>query len=80
MIYESDTPSIELECLDNRVREYCIPTSRIAKPGTEPIVLGSIGLVGFTLMVIIKEPNENDPSPCGIYMDHNWKWVETDKL
>lgn len=45
MIYEYDTPSIELECLDNPIRDYCIPTSRFAKPGTEPFAWGPQGFL-----------------------------------
>lgn len=70
MIFEDSMPSIKLECLDNQIREYCIPTSLFASPGTEPYAWGAIGLAGCTLMTMIKEPSANDISSGEIYMAH----------
>lgn len=68
MIFEASMPSIKLECLDDTIREYCIPTSRFASPGNEPFAWGAIELAGCTLMTMIKELGTNDISLGGIYM------------
>lgn len=68
MIFEASMPSMKLKCLNNKIREYCIPTSCFASPSNKVFAWNAIGLAGCTLMTMIKEPSANDISLGGIYI------------
>ncbi len=71
-IFDDNTPAIELVGTDKNIRPYNIPTSLFREPGDQPFAWSAIGLVGCTLLTMVKERTEADQSS-GLYMAHYWE-------
>jgi hypothetical protein len=58
--------------MERWVKPLAIPTSLFQQPGNDAFAWGTIGLVGCTMYIIVKEPTQQDPSS-GVYMAHIWE-------
>ena len=59
---------------DGESKAYGIPTSHFQQPGDDAFAWGTVGLVGCTMMIIVKTPTPQDMRS-GVYMAHIWEYV-----
>jgi hypothetical protein len=76
MIWDGDDPNqyIDLKTYMGRreTKAYAIPTSFFENPGDDAFAWGTIGLVGCSVYVVVKEPTSQDPISA-VYFAHIWE-------